>query len=410
MKEESLLGHTSELVRIIRKSPQPGDAIASEYFRSKKYIGAKDRRFISEWVFTTLRQLALAEAYGKDHGIEDVVQACFAMLNSQSHNAQTAVIPSVSEEGAEGEYPLHLRVCTQQWLLDETLKRWPDAAEVWRAMMEPAPLGLRVNLRRVSRDKVIDALRSEDIPCEGGKHSPAAIIVHKRVNLTQHPLYKGGFIEIQDEGSQMISLACKAQPGMRVLDACAGAGGKTLHLADIMKDQGIIVARDIEWNRLREIPIRAHTAGVQCVRVDLTQSTAPRTEERTPSGKRPRIKYSPQTTNYKQQTTFDVVLVDAPCSGMGTVRRLPMVKWRLTPEQLERHARKQLKILTENAQFVAEGGALVYATCSILLGENENVVEKFLAAHPQFKLEEQRQMDPYHDGTDGLYFARLINS
>ncbi len=391
MKEESLLGHASELVRIIRKSPQPGDAIASEYFRSKKYIGAKDRRFISEWVFTTLRQLSLAEAYGKDHGIDDVVHACYSMQGEE-----------------RGSYPLHIEICTQPWLLDETLKRWPDAADVWRAMMLPAPLGLRVNLRRVSRDKVMAALQAEDIPCEGGRHSPAAIIIHKRVNLTQHPLYKGGFIEIQDEGSQMISLACNAQPGMRVLDACAGAGGKTLHLADIMKDQGIIVARDIEWNRLREIPIRAHTAGVQCIRVDLTQSTAPRTEERTVSGKSPRIKYSPQTTNYKQQSTFDIVLVDAPCSGMGTVRRLPMVKWRLTPEQLERHARKQLKILTENAQFVAEGGALVYATCSILPGENEQVVEKFLAAHPQFRLDEQRQMDPYHDQTDGLYYARLL--
>jgi 16S rRNA (cytosine967-C5)-methyltransferase len=254
------------------------------------------------------------------------------------------------------------------------------------------------------------ALQAEDIPCEGGRHSPAAIIIHKRVNLTQHPLYKGGFIEIQDEGSQMISLACNAQPGMRVLDACAGAGGKTLHLADIMKDQGIIVARDIEWNRLREIPIRAHTAGVQCIRVDLIDR--PTSNVRRPQSP----SYGRGTTDQGRRTpdagrgTFDVVLIDAPCSGMGTVRRLPMVKWRLTPEQLERHARKQLKILTENAHFVAEGGALVYATCSILPGENEQVVEKFLAAHPQFRLDEQRQMDPFHDQTDGLFYARMLVS
>ncbi|RPI66723.1 MAG: RsmB/NOP family class I SAM-dependent RNA methyltransferase, partial [Ignavibacteriae bacterium] len=347
MKEESLLGHASELVRIIRKSAQPGDAIASEYFRSKKYIGAKDRRFISEWVFTTQRQLSLAEAYGKAHGIEDAVHACFRMLTEKESN--TAVIPSVSEEGAGGEELGEnnpVVICTQPWLLDETLKRWPDAAEVWRAMMEPAPLGLRVNLRRVSREKVMEALRAEDIPCEAGQHAPAAIVIHKRVNLTQHALFKGGFFEIQDEGSQMISLACKVRPGMSVLDACAGAGGKTLHLADIMKDQGVIVARDIEWNRLREIPIRAHTAGVQCIRVDLTQSSGSSSstpDTRSQRGPKPRISYSPQTTNYKQQTTFDVVLVDAPCSGMGTVRRLPMVKWRMRPDQLQRHVRKQQK-------------------------------------------------------------------
>jgi 16S rRNA (cytosine967-C5)-methyltransferase len=405
MKEESLLGHASELVRIIRKSAQPGDAIASEYFRSKKYIGAKDRRFISEWVFTTQRQLSLAEAYGKAHGIDDVVIACYTMNTA---TPLTKVRGAGGEELGENDPVV---VCTQPWLLDETLKRWPDAAEVWRAMMEPAPLGLRVNLRRVSREKVMEALRAEDIPCEAGQHAPAAIVIHKRVNLTQHPLFKGGFFEIQDEGSQMISLACKVRPGMSVLDACAGAGGKTLHLADIMKDQGVIVARDIEWNRLREIPIRAHTAGVQCIRVDLTQSSGNSSstpDTRSQRGPKPRISYSPQTTNYKQQTTFDVVLVDAPCSGMGTVRRLPMVKWRMRPDQLQRHVRKQQKILADNARYVAPGGALVYATCSILPAENEDVVNDFLQHHPEFTLDEQRQMDPYHDGTDGLFYARLV--
>lgn len=161
MKEESLLGHASELVRIIRKSPQPGDAIASEYFRSKKYIGAKDRRFISEWVFTTLRQLSLAEAYGKDHGIDDVVNACFTMNTT----SPLTKVRGVGGEDLGEDDPV--AICTQKWLLDETLKRWPDAAEVWRAMMLPAPLGLRVNLRRVSRDKVMAALQAEDIPCEG---------------------------------------------------------------------------------------------------------------------------------------------------------------------------------------------------------------------------------------------------
>ena len=377
MTEQSLLGHAEELVRIIRKSAQPGDVIASEYYRSRKYIGAKDRRFIGEWTFRTLRCLATAEAYQHHQELAGPVTAAFTLAQDEQADA---FIASLAES---------TRINTQPWLLAETQRRWPnDAANVWQAMMEEAPFTIRVNLRRISRADVMAALKHDDIPAREGVHSPAAVIIEKRVALTQHPLYLSGMIEIQDEGSQLIGMACHVHPGMRVLDACAGAGGKSLHLADLMHDKGTIIARDIEWKRLREIPKRARQAGTRIIDIAL-------------------LEQKQNTHRSKHDALFDVVLVDAPCTGMGTVRRLPMPKWRLQPEQLQRYTRKQLQILSENAAEVRPGGHLIYATCSILPSENEDVVRRFLEQHPTFTLETEQQVDPYHHGTDGLYWARM---
>jgi len=187
MQLSSLLGHSAELVRIIRKSPQPGDTLASEYFRSKKYIGATDRRFISGLVFHTLRTLVLAERVMERHDLPDVAHGAY-VLRDNPDNLDLSWI---------AELPLHEQVCTQEWLLDATRERWTtDAPEVWRAMMESAPMVLRVNLRRASRERVMQQLLSESIECSLGAISPAAIVVHQRVNLTQHPLYLSGIVEV----------------------------------------------------------------------------------------------------------------------------------------------------------------------------------------------------------------------
>jgi len=395
MQLTSLLGHSAELVRIIRKSPQPGDAIASEYFRSKKYIGASDRRFISGLVFHTLRTLSLSEAIQQLHGLEDIVHGAQILLEQPEQIDRTWL----------DSLPMHVRTCTQAWLLESTQQRWgADAWRVWDAMKTSAPLVLRVNLRRVSRDAVLRKLIEEGINATLGKLSPAAILVHQRVNLLQHPLYLNGIIEVQDEGSQLIGYACAPREHDVVFDACAGAGGKTLHIADLQNDHGRVIAHDIEWNRLKEIPKRAERAGLRSIKLE--------------TSKRHDHRGLPQA---------DIVLVDAPCSGLGTVRRLPTVKWRITPDTLARHARKQLQVLDQYADIVAPGGILVYATCSIMPEENEHVIEQFLSKHHDFvpdplapcfrghqiavnglnDVQASLQVDPYHHNTDGLFMARM---
>ncbi len=395
MQLSSLLGHAAELVRIIRKSPQPGDAIASEYFRSKKYIGASDRRFISGLVFHTLRTLSLSEAVQQHYALEDVVQGAHMLLEQ----------PDQIDQAWLASLPVHVRICTQDWLLASTQLRWPDHAwRVWDAMTSAAPLVLRVNLRRASRDAVLKKLIDEGLNATPGQLSPAAILIHQRVNLLQHPLYLNGIVEVQDEGSQLIGYACAPLEHDVVLDACAGAGGKTLHIADLQNDHGRVTAHDIEWNRLKEIPKRAERAGLRSIKLETSKQR-----------------------DQRGLTQADIVLVDAPCSGLGTVRRLPTVKWRITPDTLARHARKQLQVLEQYAGLVVPGGILVYATCSIMPEENERVVEQFLLAHPEFVpdplapcfarhgitisgvLGDQAtlQVDPYHHNTDGLFMARM---
>ncbi len=390
MQTSSLLGHTAELVRIIRKSPQPADAITRQYLRDRKYIGASDRRFISGLAFHTLRILALAETYASEHAIADVTIAAHELdLQSDWVKAQ----------------PLHVQINTQEWLWEATVRRWPDAADVWRSMMLPAPVGLRVNLRRTTREHVVQQLRSEGVQVSPGLLSPACINVSERINILQHPLYRDGLVEIQDEGSQLIGLACEVRPGMSVLDACAGAGGKTLYLADLMNNQGAIVSRDVEWNRLQEIPKRALRAGITIIQTQVVDAKT--FESRQSPTARQSHQHTSARSSHSGRQLFDLVLVDAPCSGMGTVRRSPMVKWRLTPEQLHRHTRKQLTMLQRYSKEVSPGGHLVYATCSILPQENEDVVQQFLSDNSLFTLEASNQVDPYHHGTDGLFWARM---
>jgi 16S rRNA (cytosine967-C5)-methyltransferase len=398
MNRTSLLGHAAELVRIIRKSPQPADALASEYTRARKYIGATDRRFITGLVFHTLRILSLAEHLAAVRGYADCTEGALLHLED----------PSVIHDGACTDAPPHVLLCTQQWLLDGTRGVWGQEADaLWTLFQSPAPVGLRVNLRRCTRESVLDRLRQDGIVVEAGVWSPAAIIMKERVRLENHPLVRDGFLEIQDEGSQMIAIAAGPTAGTTILDSCAGAGGKTLHMADIVQDKATILARDIEPGRLRELPGRARRAGLQCIRTSLV-----RRGEHWPQG--------------LARPGADLVLVDAPCSGLGTARRLPMVKWRLTPELANRHHRKQVTILSDNAHWVADGGVLVYATCSILPDENHAVVDHFLEHHPDFVAERLPepcssahaasvtssyasclQMDTVRHSTDGLFVARF---
>ncbi len=487
----SLLGHTAELLRIIRKSPQPADSLASEYFRSKKYIGSKERRFISELVFASLRTFSLcshcagaatalagepvAAVTGKKPVdaamVGTVAAACLLaeFLGSMNSREALAALPgTVVEEGSvsylageawaqatgytagqgrlwadnvvaaweqiaaacedilqrgpDGSEELQLlsvRYCVQPWMLqawkDDRFhtRSWRDVADLALSLFPSAPLNLRVNTMVMARDEVVARLGGQGIDALPGAISPAAIICRRRVDVRSLDLATSGIIEVQDEASQLVAYGVSPETDWKVLDACAGAGGKSLHIAVLERDNGEVIAADIEFKRLKEVSFRARRSGLSSIRtIPLGRGTRP--------GELPR-----ELERYRDRC--DAVVVDAPCSGMGTVRRMPLPKWRLTPELLARHAAKQRSVLAAYAPCVQPGGVLLYSTCSVMPQENDEVVEAFLADHPEFEPEPLAgvfaahgivvpelaataatlTLTPAEHGTDGFFLARM---
>ena len=293
-----------------------------------------------------------------------------------------------------------------EWLFEKLVARDGEAAalELAHAVNQPAPLDLRVNAIKATREDVITALAEAPILCEPTPYAPLGIRIIKKPALQNLPLFKNGSIEVQDEGSQLLSQIVGAKRGEMVVDFCAGAGGKTLSLGAAMRNTGRLYAFDISEKRLAKLKPRLARSGLSNVHpVQIAHENDAKVKRL--AGK------------------IDRVLVDAPCSGLGTLRRNPDVKWRQTPQSLVELNEKQASILAGAARLVKAGGRLVYATCSILDEENEAIVAGFLASRDDFVLipmsevlAEQKidlQMDNYlklspalHH-TDGFFAAVL---
>jgi len=274
------------------------------------------------------------------------------------------------------------------------------------ALNQRAPLTVRTNVLKTTRDALAAALAAEGARVEPTRYSPQGLTFVSRTNVFALAAFKQGLFEVQDEGSQLIAEACNAKPGQVVVDACAGAGGKSLALAASMQNKGRLVACDRDGRRLDELRLRSRRAGVH--------NWEARTVPEGPAGER-RID--------DLRGMADVVLVDAPCSGLGSLRRNPDARWRLTPEEVQTFPPRQREILARYADLVRPGGLLVYATCSINRAENEDVRAAFLAAHPGFSpepvarllgearakelgaREHDLQLLPDRHGTDGFYLA-----
>ncbi len=277
--------------------------------------------------------------------------------------------------------PAAVRLEVPDWLSQQI-----DAAEL-QALLQPAPLDLRVNLLKGTRDGARAALAAEGIEAMPTPHSPWGLRVASRRQITGGAAFRAGLVEIQDEGSQMVAALVGARPGMRVADMCAGAGGKTLALAMTMQNRGQVVACDVSAARLEGAVRRLRRAGVHNVERHLL---------------------APGDKWVKRRAgTFDRVLVDAPCTGTGTWRRNPDARLRLTEEDLAELLPKQAAILDQAASLVRIGGRLVYATCSLLIGENEDQVSAFVSRHPGFVQVDTLSLTPARHGTDGFFAAVL---
>ena len=393
-----------EILEGLEKTSQPTDRFLKSWFRIRRFAGSKDRRAIAEQVFSVQRAHArLAHRMGEgtprarmiaallDSG-EDVA-ALFAggygpAPLSDAEQAAIAATPPPAPDWVRGEYPA--------WLEDELRRAFGERlAEEMAAFIPRAPTDIRVNTLKTSREDLLAAL---EIPAAPTPYAPHGIrITGDAGNLSQSPLFESGVFEFQDEAAQIASALCGAQPGMRVLDLAAGAGGKSLALAAAMQNQGEIIACDVRGEALFELEKRATRAGATIIK------TLP-LDHGQPSG------------------TFDLVLVDAPCSGTGTWRRQPELRWRMTPGWLAALTETQDKLLDQAAGLVGAGGRLVYATCSVLPAENQDRVAALQARRPGFVpidlakgwgsspppgLAGDFRASPATTGTDGFYCAGL---
>jgi len=370
------------IIAAAREGGAAADTLISRYFATRRYAGSKDRRAVRELVYRAVRRAGERPADGRAAllGLAEGEPELLDLFDGSPHGP--ALVASGEPAAPAGVAPA--------WLLD---RFDPLVGENERAaLLERAPLDLRVN--RLKGDREAAAIAFPEAVAT--PHSPLGLRLPESIRVEETSAWRDGLVEVQDEGSQLLALACAAQPEMNVIDLCAGAGGKTLALAAEMADRGAIIAADTDRGRLSKLPQRLARAGVLIVEARLLNPE--REAEALP------------------KAAADLVLVDAPCSGSGTWRRNPETRWRITPERLERVVALQARLLDLAATLVRPGGHLVYAVCSLLTEEGRDQAAA-LTARSSLVPEEVailagrasgsgRLLTPSHDGTDGFFVAR----
>ncbi len=396
-----LLAHTQAVLARLLEFSAPADQTLSAYFHAHRTMGQRDRAFVAETAYAVLRRKRTLEAAAGSAAPRDLITAALVRVFGHSGRALeldpdlSAKLRSPAEPSAAAQAEL------PDWLWERLVAQQgeSEAAAIARGLLAPAPLDLRVNLAKRSREEVQTALQLEATLTP---LSPAGLRLAGRPAINRNPLFLDGSIEVQDEGSQLLAYLLAPRRGEMVADFCAGAGGKTLAISMLMRGSGRVYAMDVSAKRLAALAPRAARAGVSNIH-PLVLADENDLRARRLAGK------------------LDRVLVDAPCSGFGTLRRNPDLKWRYGPERVAALAEQQLSILRAAARLLKPGGRLVYATCSILSEENDAVVGRFLQRSPEFEalscadlLAQQRialdtgrelRLWPHRHGTDGFFAA-----
>lgn len=369
MHPAALLELATELVHQVLRLEAPADGVVSDFFRQHRTLGARERHTLAETTYNLLRQRSLYQHLAQSgkgemerrlailgwRGNEGFLRAAL----SQAEQQWLETIKSVDTQAL----PEKLRHNLPEWLT-ERLRQTLDDGEFWalvESLNQPAPLDLRVNALKAKREEVRTALAAMDIDAQPTPYSPWGLRVLGRPALNKLDVFTEGRIEVQDEGSQLLALLTDAKRGEMVVDFCAGAGGKTLALGASMRNTGRLYAFDTSGHRLAALKPRLARSGLS--NVYPVQIAHERDE---------RVK--------RLAGKIDRVLVDAPCSGLGTLRRNPDMKWRQSPQSVQELNDKQAAILASAARLVKPGGRLVYATCSLLEEENEAIAGAFTTA------------------------------
>jgi len=372
----AVVSHVEEALREVLRFTGPADVILSRYFRDHPKLGSRERNAVAEGVYAVLRnKLAYASFSESGHGpamrrlallgVADVVGVDSLGGLSVEETDWLQRIAQIDRNSL----PLALRANLPAWLLEKLIARDGEAAtlELAEALNRQAPLDLRVNALKAKREEVIAELATAPILCDPTPFAPLGIRVLKKPALQNLPLFKDGSIEVQDEGSQLLAQIVGAKRGEMVVDFCAGAGGKTLALGAAMRNTGRLYALDVSEKRLAKLKPRLARSGLSNVHPVL-------------------IAHENDAKVKRLAGKIDRVLVDAPCSGLGTLRRNPDMKWRQTPDSIVELNAKQTAILSSASRLVKPGGRLVYATCSLLDDENEAIADQFLTTHEDFVL------------------------
>ncbi len=375
-----LIRGVQEVLASVFATFSPADKILEKTFKHNRQWGARDRKWVAETSYDLIRWWRLVwNVMGREpstHSNDIKIMIEFYLEK----------FPALKAKGFS-----HLtraqRESIPDWMDDlgsrELGDRW-DA--VLKSLNEKAPQDLRVNQTKADLLKVKENLEAEGVPTDVISGVGAGLTLRERKNVFVTQSFLRGEFEMQDRASQRVGYFLEVEPGMRVIDACAGAGGKTLHLADLMKNKGKIVALDIHEWKLDELKKRARRGGFSIIegKVIENNKVIKRLEE-----------------------SADRLLLDVPCTGIGVLRRNPDRKWKVSLEELLRLQTLQSEILKEYARIVKVGGKMVYSTCSVLPSENEDQVKEFLAGHPQWQLEEMLRLDPDQGKGDGFFMARL---
>jgi 16S rRNA (cytosine967-C5)-methyltransferase len=438
LREDLVRAVVLEAYARIRDEGKVADRTLDALLRRESRLYAVERRAVADAVYAMLRlearlEVLLAGALGPSYAA--LSPAARHALLYQAHRVLAGQVPpakALAEGGlSQGLLP-GLLACANATpgaapaepgtaaalALETALPAWlagrfaadlgADAATALaHAMNERAPLTIRANRVKTDRDALLARLAAEGVAARPTPYAPDGLAVETRQNLFRLRSFQDGLFEIQDEGSQLLALLLDPHPGWLVVDACAGAGGKTLALAGPMKNRGRIVALDTDERRLGELPKRAKRAGVHDWESHLVPADA-----------------VPPALAARLGGRADAVLVDAPCSGTGVLRRNPDARFRLKPADVERFSLLQRELLARYAAFAKPGGRIVYATCSVLRAEDEDVVEAVLREHPELErlppattlgpelaaqlgAEEYLRLLPHRHGTDGFFAALL---
>lgn len=367
-----------EALTLVLKFERPADVVLHEFFRSRPQLGSHDRAFVAESVFGVLRHKRVIDFVVPGAGARLQLLVYLARLGGLSVRELSPVLKR-DEAGAVSRakavsvehLPLAVQAELPDWVVERLRANMSDAdiLALGHALQQPAPLDLRVNTLLAKRDEVLAALAANGMQGRATPYSPTGIRLQNKPAINRHPLFLDGSVEVQDEGSQLLAYLVSPRRGERVVDFCAGAGGKALALGALMQSQGRVYAFDVSARRLARLGPRLKRSGL--------------------SNLHPAVIAHENDARVKRLASrIDRVLVDAPCSGLGTLRRNPDLKWRQSPESVGELKRKQAAILASAARLVKPGGRLVYATCSLLAEENEAIVEQFLAGHDGYKCED----------------------